>query len=254
MDLRIEHLDVLQPPSPTGSFQFNNILTSNLTATGTTVAGTGNAFASFLLGQVQTFSIDVQPAKLKPRAKIAEFFFQDDFKATSRLALNLGVRYTLNFPSTVVDDQAAVFNLETQQLDFLGQGGQSRAARNLEKLNFAPRIGLAYRITDSFIVRSGYSMTWIEQAGITTPFTTPLFPFIQTTGQRSLDNINAAFVLSAGPSVPVANPNPDSGLGQGVFAVERSQRERIRATMEPFASRRPSDRIGVWKWAIWGQN
>ena len=66
-------------------------------------------------------------------------------------------------------------------------------------------------------------MTWIEQAGITTPFTTPLFPFIQTTGQRSLDNINAAFVLSAGPSVPVANPNPDSGLGQGVFAVERSQ-------------------------------
>ena len=114
VDLRIEHLDVLQPPSPTGSFQFNNILTSNLTATGTTVTGTGNAFASFLLGQVQTFSIDVQPAKLKPRAKIAEFFFQDDFKATSRLALNLGVRYTLNFPSTVVDDQGAVFNLETQ--------------------------------------------------------------------------------------------------------------------------------------------
>ena len=81
-DLRIEHLDVLQPPSPTGSFQFTNILTSNLSATGTPVTGTGNAFASFLLGQVQTFSIDVQPANLKPRAKIAEFFFQDDFKAT----------------------------------------------------------------------------------------------------------------------------------------------------------------------------
>src|SRR4030095_1736316 len=149
VDLRIEHLDVLQPPSPTGSFQFNNILTSNLTPTGGTVTGTGNAFASFLLGQVQTFSIDVQPVKLKPRAKIAEFFFQDDFKATSRLALNLGVRYTLNFPSTVVDDQGAVFNLETQQLEFLGQGEQSRSARNLEKLNFAPRVGWAYRMSDS---------------------------------------------------------------------------------------------------------
>ncbi len=67
-------------------------------------------------------------------------------------------------------------------------------------------------------------MTWIEQAGITTPFTTPFFPFIQTAGQRSLDNINPAFVLSRGPSVQVMDPNPDSGLGQGVFGVERNQK------------------------------
>ena len=64
-------------------------------------------------------------------------------------------------------------------------------------------------------------MTWIEQAGITTPFTTPLFPFIQTAGQRSLDNIFPAFVLSAGPTVQVTEPNPDSGLGQGVFGTDR---------------------------------
>ena len=220
-DLRIEHLSILQPPSPTGSFQFSSIMTSNLSTTGNPG---GNAFASFLLGQVQNFTIDVQQEALKPRAKIAEFFFQDDFKATNRLNLNLGVRYTLNFPSTVVDDRSAVFNLETQQLDFLGQNGNSRSARSLEKLNFAPRIGLAYRLSDGFIVRSGYGITWIEQAGITTPFTTPFFPFIQTTGQRSLDNINPAFVLSNGPSVQVTNPNPDSGLGQGVFSVERDQK------------------------------
>ena len=59
-DWRIEHLNILQPPSPTGSFQFTNILTSSLSAAGTPVAGTGNSFASFLLGQVQTFPIDVQ--------------------------------------------------------------------------------------------------------------------------------------------------------------------------------------------------
>jgi hypothetical protein len=79
-------------------------------------------------------------------------------------------------------------------------------------------------VADSFIVRAGYGMTWIEQAGITTPFTTPFFPFIQTAGQRSLDNINPAFVLSQGPSVRASEPNPDSGLGQGVFAVEREQK------------------------------
>jgi hypothetical protein len=222
-DWRIEHLDILQPPSPTGSFQFSNILTTNLSAAGTPLTGTGNSFASFLLGQVQNFSIDVQREVLKPRAQIGEFFFQDDFKATDRLTLNLGVRYTLNFPSTVVDDRSATFNLQTEKLDFLGKDGRPRTARDLEKLNFAPRVGFAFRWSDSSTIRSGYGITWIEQAGITTPFTTPFFPFLQTAGQRSLDNINPAFVLSRGPSLQIMEPNADSGLGQGVFAVEREQ-------------------------------
>jgi hypothetical protein len=40
-DIRIEHLDVLQPSSPTGSFQFTNILTSGLTLSGAVVSNTG---------------------------------------------------------------------------------------------------------------------------------------------------------------------------------------------------------------------
>ena len=70
-------------------------------------------------------------------------------------------------------------------------------------------------------MRSGYSLTWIEQAGITTPFTPPLFPFIQTLGQQTLDNINPAFVLSQGPTVVPQAPGPDAGRGQGVFGVQR---------------------------------
>src|SRR5262249_9494535 len=138
-----------------------------------------------------------------------------------RLTLNLGTRYTLNFPSTVADDQGAVFNLGTQKLDYFGRNGFSRSARDLEKTNFGPRVGIAYKITDSFVVRSAFSLTWIEPAGITTPFTTPLFPFIQTLGQQTLDNINPAFVLSQGPTVVPQSPGPDAGLGQGVFAVQR---------------------------------
>jgi hypothetical protein len=210
-DIRIEHLDVLQPPNPTGLFQFSSTLT-------------GNSIASLLLGQVQNFSIDVQNEVLKPRATIAEFFMQDDFRVTDRLSVNAGLRYTLNFPSTVVDDQGSVFNLETEQLDFLGSNGYPRSARDLEKTNFGPRVGLAYRITDDLVVRSGYGLGWFEQAGITTPFTTPLFPFIQTTGQRSPDNTNPAFVLSTGPSVVVQPPGPDNGLGQGVFSANRKQK------------------------------
>ncbi|HYP08571.1 MAG TPA: TonB-dependent receptor [Bryobacteraceae bacterium] len=207
-DIRFERLDVLQPPNPTGNFQFTSILT-------------GDSFASFLLGQVGRFTIDAQAETLKPRATVAEFFVQDDWRATRRLSLNLGVRYTLNFPSTVVDDRAAVFNLRTEQLDFLGSGGVPSNARDLERTNFAPRVGLAYRIGDSVVVRAGYGLTWIEQAGITTPFTTPLFPFVQTLGQQSLDNVSPAFVLSDGPTVRLREPSKDSGLGQGVFGVQR---------------------------------
>jgi hypothetical protein len=223
-DIRLQHLDVLQPPSPTGTFQFSSVLTSSLSSAGTPAAGTGNSVASFLLGQVQSFSLDVQREVLQPRATVAELFLQDDWRATPRLSLNAGVRYTLNFPSTEAHNRAAVFNLRTQQLDFLGRDGMPRAARELEKLNFGPRLGLACRLTGSFVVRAGYGLTWIEQAGITTPFTTPLFPFLQTVERRSLDNIQPAFVLSRGPSVDAVEATAESGLGQGVFAVQRDQK------------------------------
>ncbi|MEO8594816.1 MAG: TonB-dependent receptor [Candidatus Solibacter sp.] len=204
VDLRFQRLDALQPPNPAGDFQF-------------TAALTGNGFASFLLGAVQNFSLDAQQRTLRPRASIAEGFVQDDWRVNSRLTINLGVRYTLNFPSTEAEGQIGVWNLGTRVLDF------PKNARNLEKHNVGPRVGLAYRLSDSFAVRAGYGLVWIEQAGITTPFTAPMFPFIQTLSQSSLDNLTPAFQLSAGPSVKVTTPSATSGLGQGVFAVQREQ-------------------------------
>ena len=240
---------MLQPPSPTGNFQFNNVLTSGLTAGGTPVPNTGNTVASFLLGQVQSFSIDAQEQLLKPRAAISEFFLQDDWRATRRLTLNLGVRYTLNWPSTEAGNRAAVFNLNTQQLDFLGQNGVSRSARDLEPANFAPRIGVAFKAAETFVLRGGYGLTWIEQAGITTPFTTPLFPFIETLTQRSLDNRYPAFVLSGGPQVQVAPPGPDSGLGQGVFGVQRDNGSGY-AQQWNFSLQKTFGPAGVWRQGI----
>jgi hypothetical protein len=82
-------------------------------------------------------------------------------------------------------------------------------------LDFGPRLGIAYRLKDKTVLRAGYGVSWIEQAGITTPFTTPQFPFIQTVSQRTLDNITPAFVLSSGPNVTPLPLIPDAGLGQG---------------------------------------
>jgi hypothetical protein len=215
-DYRWSRLDIFQPPSPLGTYRFSTLFT-DLPGS----ANTGSSLASFLLGQVQTFAIDLQDKPLRPRAHVQEYFIQDDWKPTPHLTINAGLRYTLNFPSTDADDQAAVFNLETRQLEFLGRDGHPRSARELQKTNFGPRLSVSSRVAASTIVRAGYGLVWIEQAGITTPFTTPHFPFMQSVGQRTLDNVTPAFALSSGPSIAPPPRTPDAGLGQGVFTVDR---------------------------------
>jgi carboxypeptidase family protein/TonB-dependent receptor-like protein len=213
LDWRWERLNVIQPPSPTGSFAFN-ALGSDLPG----VANTGTPVASFLLGQVQAFSIDLQQSHIQERARFQEYFIQDDWKVSNRLTVNPGLRYTLNFPSTEINGQTAVFNVQTQQLEYPG----TSPVRSLKKNNFGPRLGIVYRLTDKAIISSGYGLVWIENAGITTPFTTPAFPFLQTVSQRALDTISPAFVLQSGPRVAPIAPTPTAGLGQGVFAVDRT--------------------------------
>ena len=177
--------------------------------------------ASFLLGQVQQFSIDLQEDQIRNRAHFQEYFIQDDWRVSDRLTVNAGLRYTLNFPSFEEHDQVAIFNLETEQLEYAGLDGNPRPARRLHKNSFGPRLGVSGRINDKTVVKGGYGLTWIEMAGITTPFTTPVFPFLQTVSQRTLDNITPAFVLANGPTVTPLTHAAHAGLGQGVFSVDR---------------------------------
>ena len=217
LDFRWYQLNTVSPPNPTGSFAF--------TTTGTDQQGltnSGNSIASFLLGQVDTFQIDLQESKIRPRDMIEEYFVQDDWKVSPRLTLNLGARWTLAFPSVEKTNQAAVFNLGTQQLDYLGQNGNSRSARELHYGNVAPRIGFSFMATPKTVVRSGFGIVFIDQSGITTPFTTPQFPFIQNVVQKTQDGINAAFGLSGGPSVAPIPFTSDAGLGQSVYTAKKT--------------------------------
>ncbi len=217
LDFRFYQLNTVSPPNPTGSFAF--------TTTGTNqqgVTGSGNSIASFLLGQVDTFSIDLQTSKLRPRDHIQEYFLQDDFRANGKLTLNIGARYTNHFPSTEKNNQGAIFNLATQQLDYAGVDGNPKSARETHWDNVAPRVGFTYLLIPKTVARSGFGIVFIDQSGITTPFTLPQFPFIQNVQQKTLDSVNKAFQLSSGPSVAPIPLTPNAGLGQSVYTANRA--------------------------------
>jgi hypothetical protein len=212
IDFRWYQLNTVLPPNPTGSFAFTTTGTDQLGVT-----NSGNSIASFLLGQVDTFQIDLQTAKIRPRNHIQEYFVEDDWRATPRLTLNIGARWTLHFPSTEKNNQGAVFNLSTQQLDYLGVNGYPTHARERHGTNFAPRLGFTFLVSPKTVVRSGFGIVFIDQSGITTPFTTPQFPFIQSVTQKTQDSVNAAFKLSSGPSVAPIPLTPAAGLGQSCW-------------------------------------
>ncbi len=220
-DVRFYQLNAVSPPNPTGSFAFTTTGTDTQNTATTTTTG-GNALASFLLGQVDTFSIDLQTSKLRPRDHIQEYFIEDDWRATDKLTLNLGARWTLHSPSTEKNNQGAIFNTTTQLLDYAGVNGNPRSGRTLHWDNVAPRMGATYLVTPKTVIRSGFGIVFIDQSGITTPFTLPQFPFIQNVQQKTQDSINAAFKLASGPTVAPIPLTQQAGFGQSVYTTKRT--------------------------------
>ena len=188
--MRWARLNVVQPPSPTGTFTFSSLFTDQPGA-----ADTGTPLASFLLGQVQAFSIDLQHDRIQERAHVQEYFVQDDWRVSDRVTLNPGVRYTLNFPSTEINGQTAVFNLHTQQLEYPG----TAPVRELHKDNFGPRFGVVYRRPTAPLRARGMGWCGSKWQGSRRRSRRRRFRSCRPSPQRTLDNITPAFVLQNGP-------------------------------------------------------
>lgn len=168
-DIAKIQLNSLSNPDAEGSFSFTGYGTSNFTAPGAPVPGTGYDFADFLLGVPQTTSERFGiPANYLRSARYS-LYGQDDWRTTDHLTLDLGGRWEYAAPFT--EKHGHLSDLE------IGQGfstvgvvtGQQPGSLPASLLrgrpdHIVPRIGIAYRpwISHSLVVRAGYSMYYDE--------------------------------------------------------------------------------------------
>jgi Carboxypeptidase regulatory-like domain/TonB dependent receptor len=131
--------------------------------------GTGYGFASFLLGTGSGSTSSGGPDQIVHYQYVGGYV-QDDWKVTPRLTLNIGGRYDINLPFTERYNRFTDFNPTAASplqvpglnlvggLEFPGVGGVPRSLFDIEKRDFAPRLGFAYSVTPSTVVRGGYGI------------------------------------------------------------------------------------------------
>ena len=190
--------------SQRGVFGFNSGVA---TPSGTTT----DAFESFLLGYPSTFQRFQFLGNPKEYEQDVFAFAQDRWRVTPKLTLSLGLRWELYTPPYANRGNGANFNLQTGQLMVAGLGNVDRYTNiNIRKNNFAPRIGVAYQVRPSTVVRAGYGRSYF-----------PNFFSIQITHNYPVDyvqDISAAvgqplnFTLSQGPPLPPPPAVPANGL------------------------------------------
>lgn len=134
-----------------GRFNFDRTYTTNPNNVGTT----GDTMASFLLGTASAIEQDYLLVWAGIRTMEMGSYFQDDWKVSSRLTLNLGLRYEYTPPPVEVANRWATFNVSTGKMNIAGVNADSRAGVRLDGNNFAPRIGFAYKLRSTTVIRGG---------------------------------------------------------------------------------------------------
>ena len=129
---------------------------------------TGSGFADFLLGLPASASKSMFPAGT-PYERYGEYgwFAQDNWRATKRLTLDIGLRYDLFTPVSESFNRQSdfLFGSPLGTLAIAGQNGFSPSILRLQKHDFSPRFGLAWRLSENTILRSAYGLYYFNEEG-----------------------------------------------------------------------------------------
>ncbi len=221
---------------PSGIFTtvFSPNDTANYSGTSISSTKTGYSYASYLLGAINSSSTTIQAfSEEGGRYRPISPYFQDDWKATQKLTLNLGLRYDYFPPYEEVQDRWSYLNPNGANpatgtpgvLEFAGNRGasiscQCRTPVHTYMKNWGPRLGFAYSYDDKTVIRGGYALVYSRAGGVggragagtgtsQAGFTANLvLPSAQTTGAAAgpsyyLDSSNTAF---GGPGFQLPAP------------------------------------------------
>jgi hypothetical protein len=219
-DLRLLYGNFFRNLNGPGTYSFSNAWTNGPRAD-TPLATTGFPMASMLLGTPVSGSVD-RNTGVSILNKYYAFFLQDDFRVTSKLTLNLGLRYEYETPRT------ERYNRATRGFDGANGGSlvyasaEQRGIYNPDRNNFAPRLGLAYSWSPKMVVRMGYGLNYVPVVGsvdavgfsVTTPMVTT------QDGITPLNRLSNPFPQQLAP----IGANPAAFRGQNVSYVDPKDR------------------------------
>jgi hypothetical protein len=161
------------------TWNMSNTQTAGFNAAGTLQTTTGNAYASFLLGAVNSANV-TEDSVVGTGGRFLDYawWVQDTYKVTPRLTLNLGLRHDIWGPYKEVLNRESFFNPSSPNpaaggypgiLQFYGNGPAScHCSSNVatDYKNFGPRIGLAYSLNDKTVIRAGYSIMYSHRGAV----------------------------------------------------------------------------------------
>ena len=128
---------------------------------------TNSGLASLLLGWTSSASYTLTD-KIDSRSNYYGLFIQDDWKVTSKLTMNIGLRWEMDTPRFEKSNRQSGFDGSSLNpvsgtpgiVTFAGMNGVGKYAAGWDKNNFGPRFGFAWRARPSFVVRGGYGIMY----------------------------------------------------------------------------------------------
>jgi len=220
---------------PSGQYSFTKGWTQANASTADAVSG--NSIASFLMGLPASAQIQKNIDSAYTHFYYAGFL-QDDWKVNSRLTLNLGLRW---------DGEAGNrerFDRQVQGLDFTaaspiaskvtgltlkgavqfsGFQGVPRTIRGMDKNNWQPRVGVAYKIADKWVLRGGYGLYYMgsDETGASSGFSRTTSAVVSTNGLTPYPGLSTANAFVSYPNSKLLDPigtsqGAASFLGEGI--------------------------------------
>lgn len=143
-------------------------------------------------------------------------FFQDDVHLTSKLTLNIGLRYDLFTPYTEINSILSNFDINQGKIVVAGVNADGHGNVKTDYSNFAPRFGFAYTPIDRTVIRGGFGLTFAPEnttsgsALVNQPFTATWGAYTPTQAQaqaQALGLANPAQYLKFAGGLPTPSPN-----------------------------------------------